>query len=630
MVRARTLSSWLVAFGFVTIGLSSSSLLSAEDLKPREGLPEIAYRAEAAGDGKLYSHMAVGDRASHRFCGQGELQILSRALLADDADAARYALDLRVDGTRPVRELAYRSTEATGRFEGATRGTNLRRTRVDLDRGCHLITLALARSTAPAVGVRLVWKEEAPTLRRWQPAHVGGGRSVELAVGDERTPYRLVEAAEELELVVGEASWVRLLVRPVGREESADFAVDVTRDGDPHRAVELETRRSRRARLAGQPDLAVGGASEVVFPADPGRTWVVRTGVRALVRAQLAPRSVDRDAAGRWATRARLSTYYDSNILRYSDKFIQRFEAGRDPDRFRVDSLDDTIVRADLDVDHRFTGFGGLPAQLAFGVEHRAYTRNSIKDWSRFRASWEQNLRRGRTVSLHLDRTTDFYVRHLRDGDLVGSGSTADPFQAFSFRKLEARARFTRQVGASSHLRLDLIWKRFDHATTFREFDSDDLAGLVRIDHRVGRRWRLSSAVELTDSSARGYDEAGETLATSDDTDPSYRQVDVMAAVRYRFPGARRPTLFLQAEVGRRDYTTDKTPSLAPLHSGREDDFLRFYGSWQIDLSPRYQLTVFAQSRDRSSSAPVNLDIGVEKDYEQWEAGVRITARYGG
>ncbi len=31
----------------------------------------------------------------------------------------------------------------------------------------------------------------------------------------------------------------------------------------------------------------------------------------------------------------------------------------------------------------------------------------------------------------------------------------------------------------------------------------------------------------------------------------------------------------------------------------------------------------------RSSTASIDLDIGVEKDYDQWQAGVRVSAKFG-
>ncbi len=612
---------------------------AGEDLKAREELSTTAFRS--GGEPRSYSRLAVGDRASYLFCGQGELQVLSRAVMPTKADSARYTLDLTIDGAAPGRELAYRVAAVAGAtFDQQYRAGALRRASVDLVRGCHTVELALARSTTPAVAVRLAWELSEATRRRWSDARVSaGGRGVVVEVGDKRPPYYLLEAGQPLELTVDGPAWVRLLARPAGFDGgSYDLTVERASrkgaKGKGYRAYRIDASPSRRARLSAEPDLAVGRASEVVFAVGrDGQRLVLRADQRLLVRSQVAERTGDRlpgTQAPAWTTRARLAGYYDDNILRYSEKFIRRFEAGEDPERFRVESLDDTVARVDLYLRRGFTGLGGKPAEAGIGVEYWDYLRNDIKDRSRFSAVWQQELRRGRLLAASINYAPSFYVRHIRDSDLTGSGSTADPFQAFEFERAEARLRLSQELGASLTARYHLAIADFRHTPAFREFDSTNLFGGARLDQQVSRRVRLSYALEYTDSNARGYDQPGETLETSDDTDPAYRQIDLMLAARLRLPSRRRQILFLQAESGQREYTTAKSTDSAPLHAGREDDLLRLFASWQLDLSKRYRLTVFGQSRERSSTAPIDLDIGVEKDYEQWEAGVRVSAKFGG
>ncbi len=527
-------------------------------------------------------------------------------------------------------------------FDQQHRAGALRRASFDLVRGCHTVELSLARATVPAVAVRLAWKAREATRRRWSDARVSaGGRRVPVEVGDSRPPYYLLEAGQPLELTVDGPAWVRLLARPAGFD-GGSYALAVERSprkgargarGRDYRTYRIDTSPSRRARLPSEPNLVVGKANEVVFAVGRDRRrLVLRAAQRLLVRPQVAERTGDRlpgSQAPAWTARARLTGFYDDNILRYSEKFIRRFEDGEDPERFRVESLDDTVARADLYLRRGFPGLGGKPAEVGVGVEHWDYQRNDIKDRSRFSAVWQQELRRGRLLSASINFAPSFYVRHIRDSDLTGSGSSADPFQPFEFERAEARIRLSQELGASLTARYHLAAAGFRHTPAFREFDSTNLFGGVRLDQQLSRRVRLSYALEYTDSSARGYDQPGETLETSDDTDPAYRQLDLMLAARFRLPGKRRQLLFLQAESGRREYTTDKPTASAPLHAGREDDLLRLFASWQLDLSKRYRLTVFGQSRERSSTAPIDLDIGVEKDYEQWEAGVRVSAKLG-
>ncbi|MEM6794831.1 MAG: hypothetical protein AAF725_12700 [Acidobacteriota bacterium] len=639
LARAAGVAALWVLLLLQTLDGGAAFAAPSETLEASESLASATLTLPG-GETRSYSRFEVGTRAGYVFCGQGTVRVLSRAQLPPGARAARYGFSLSVDGNPRPLELSYQSALRPGAaFSEALAAAALRRSEVELARGCHTLHLKLERSTAPSVAVTVRFEPEPATRRPWSAAALEGGRGVTLEVGESRTAYRRIEAGGAVLLEVQGPAWIRLLARSASWDEppGAQLSIHRRRGGRDvlARSYSLINRPSRRARVSGAPRLRVGAASEVVLRADRGASSFVIEGdpeIGMLLRAQIAPSDPDAADPGRvrsaWGTQARLATYYDSNILRYSDKFIQRFEDGRDPDRFRVESLDDTIQRADLDVSRSFAGVAGRLASVDASVSYRAYARNDIKDWASWSLGWRQELGRGRSVEATALGASDFYVRHIRDSDLVGRGGE-DPFQAFEFRRSGARLRYRHDWGASSRLRYDLGWTRFRHSDAFREFDSDNFSLGARLDQQRTSRLRLSYGLELTESDARGFDEPGETLLTSDDSDPSYRQLDLMVASRYVLGGFGNQVLFFQAEAGLRDYATSKPFNLAPFHSGRQDDFLRLYGSWQIDLSARYRLTVFAQGRRRTSSLPPDqLDIGVEKDFEQVEGGVRLTARF--
>ncbi|MEM6455015.1 MAG: hypothetical protein AAF772_07965 [Acidobacteriota bacterium] len=625
-----------LALALVIAAACAASAARAEVLVPREAVDAVTLRTGSKA--RAYVPLARDGQLHYAFCGQGTLQILSRALLDADADAARYVLRASIDGARPPQEQRHRAAavaEASfsgGGLRGAVRPTPRRRTTLALARGCHTVVLSLPRSSAARVAVRVLWDVEPATRRAWTPVETArGGQAVQLTVGAGRAAYRHLAAGETFAIDVDGPAWVRVLARPIGQRAAMRYALAVAEAGRALRRYQLDGAPSRRARLAD--GTAVCAANEVVFAVGPGRHQLrFRTGdaLPIALRAETATIDAAAEAAGApWRLRARLASYYDDNILRYSQRFIDRFDRGQDPRRFRVESLDDVIQRVDLGLEREIAGWDRRPARVGVDVEHRAYARNDIKDWTRVAATFAQDLGLDRRLTARASWAPDFYVRHLRDSDLTGGTGGTDPFQAFAFDKGEVRLSYRHAPRRPLRFTYHLGWATLRHTDAFREFDSDNLFAGVRLDQRVGRGWRLSYAVEHTESDARGFDEPGETRATSDDTDPTYRQTDLMLAVRYRFDGPRRMTLFLQGEIGLRTYTTDKPERLAPLHAGREDDLLRLYASWQIDLTRRYGLTVFAQLRDRSSSAPIRIDIGVEKDYAQYEIGARLSARFG-
>ncbi|MEM9290652.1 MAG: hypothetical protein AAGD01_03130 [Acidobacteriota bacterium] len=613
-------------------GVPSAS--ADELLKPRQSLEALTFRtASSAGD---YVRLDRRGEALYAFCGAGEVRVLSRAMLPPGVDQARYVLALEIDGEAPAQERAYRVDRvASGSFGDGLGSGALRRSPFRVERGCHTLRVGLPRSSGGSVALRVLLDDREARSRRWEPLEALGGSPRQLVVRGSRTPYRLFSGDERLEATVEGPARVRLLIRPTEQRSEMSYRVTIFRDGKPFRSYLLDGKPSRRARIEGADLVPVGEANELVFalPAGQHRLAVETSeGLGWLARAQVVSGGPGRSAhseAPRWSGRARASAYYDSNILRYSDRFIRRFDAGQDPGRFRVESLDDVVVRGDLDLHRHFSGFGGREARIGLDLTHRAYQRNGIKDWSQIAAHWRQELGAGRDLELRLSQLPDFYVRHLRDSDLTGNIGV-DPFQAFEFEKSEARLIYRHSAGAAFDLRYHLGLAQFEHSSAFQEFDSDNLFAGVRLDQHLRRGLRLSYAVEFTDSDAQGFDEPGETRATSDDTDPSYRQVDLMVASRFRLSGERRSTLFLQAEYSIRDYTTDKPSSRAPLHAGREDKQIRLFASWTLSLNDRLDLIAYGQWRDRSSSAPVRLDIGVQKDFEAYEIGARLATRFGG
>ena len=45
-----------------------------------------------------------------------------------------------------------------------------------------------------------------------------------------------------------------------------------------------------------------------------------------------------------WRINLSLSPYYDSNILKYSEKYIERFKNGEDAGRFHINRIDDLTL----------------------------------------------------------------------------------------------------------------------------------------------------------------------------------------------------------------------------------------------------------------------------------------------
>ena len=83
----------------------------------------------------------------------------------------------------------------------------------------------------------------------------------------------------------------------------------------------------------------------------------------------------------KWALSLSIKPYYDNNILKYSEKYIQRFKNGEDEGRFHIETTDDLVWGYSIGLTYTDEIIGNLKTILGAGYDSDAYTYNSIKTW---------------------------------------------------------------------------------------------------------------------------------------------------------------------------------------------------------------------------------------------------------
>ena len=167
------------------------------------------------------------------------------------------------------------------------------------------------------------------------------------------------------------------------------------------------------------------------------------------------------DEPAAWHAQAGLSALYDNNVLRYSDKYLGRFENREDEGRFHINSADDILFHTSLHLDRSLNAFGDLVSVLGGDLHVWNFSNNSIKNWWSFALSARQELPERITFSLAYSRIPSFYVRHYADDDWVARvGRVPARFQPFSFTKEEYRFAIQEQVLAARLAGNSLIYHR--------------------------------------------------------------------------------------------------------------------------------------------------------------------------
>ena len=121
----------------------------------------------------------------------------------------------------------------------------------------------------------------------------------------------------------------------------------------------------------------------------------------------------------KWDVGLSLRTFYDSNILKYSDKYLQRFMNREDEGRFHINRYDDLVTQYSLGVDFTEKIIGNLNSIFSLDLGLNQYAFNPIKTWRQFEVSWRQYVYKSTSFRISYSYIPDFYVRHFRDEEWI-------------------------------------------------------------------------------------------------------------------------------------------------------------------------------------------------------------------
>lgn len=471
---------------------------------------------------------------------------------------------------------------------------------------------------------------------------IPGAESVALKTGASTRTYFATWAGQAVEIPLVGPGVVEILGRSLTAVDAQpvrwSYRID---DGDLYESTLSASRADgvTIVRRPGQKDLEPGKLHRRRVSVGPGRhTLKLKVGkrgdsgaawrVRMVKDSEHRVRPSHREAS--WAYRLAVEPAYDSNVLRYSERYIDRFENEQDPGRFRIESLDDVVTRADVRLERRFRGLAGRRAQVHLNASTRSYARNDVKDWHRLELGWRQSLAERSRLDVAVQWIPEFYIRHQRDSDLRGIAVGSDRFQAFAFEKVGLTTTFRKPLGAGWTGRLELQWSENDYLEGFNEFDDEQMRLGLRADHRWSDRWSFAYRYRRTHSDAQGFDEPTETRATSDDSDASFEQDALFGSITFRHPRSEAgdDRFRVELEISARRFTDDRGPAVAPLYAGRED--LRWNLGLYYDFPVGDGLTgsAFFKWQQRTADSDISpFDLGREKDFEVYTAGFRLSFR---
>lgn len=335
--------------------------------------------------------------------------------------------------------------------------------------------------------------------------------------------------------------------------------------------------------------------------------------------------------ADKWALSLSVKPYYDSNILKYSEKYIDRFKNGEDPGRFHISSIDDLTIGYSAGLTFTDEFFGKMKTIIGTGYNSDAYSINSIKTWATFNIFFRQQITSSTTAQFSYSYIPEFYVRHFRDDDWVKYyGYTPETFRPYIFSK-DDFSFWLQQIlpWKTTRARLYFTYDRYYLDESNTEYDSNDYMYGFRVYQSLFKNLDINFGYFYTTSDAKGYDEPNETKENSDDSDATNYEHSYFAGIDYQLPKvfSRNNDVSVDFQYLRAFYTTENYLESDPLHAGRYDYNYRIYVNYNIELLENFSATAFYHwfGRESSTSAEANREyVSNEKDYTQYRVGINF------
>lgn len=316
-----------------------------------------------------------------------------------------------------------------------------------------------------------------------------------------------------------------------------------------------------------------------------------------------------------------IASVYDNNILRYSDKYITRFNNREDPGRFHISTLDDLIWSNALKLSATLRFIGSLNTTAAMDFRQRRYITNSVKNWSYLAFSMRQDFSKRLAVQVAYSYIPEFYVRHFRDEDWTALYGFRDPivYQPFSFQKDELVGWVQYVLSTTTRLRGSLGYARYFHNKHFTEYDCRNTEVGLAVYQNISNRLRVRLGFDLVYSRGDGNARM----------DPSNGQNIYSVEIEYQLPVVfdRTNSVGVSAEHTRSGYLSKRFLELDPNHAGREDMTYEIGCSYTLDVLDNLNLILSYtwRERDTRTSALANAEyLSAEKDYRQYQIGLEV------
>ncbi len=309
-----------------------------------------------------------------------------------------------------------------------------------------------------------------------------------------------------------------------------------------------------------------------------------------------------------YSIKTNLDFAYDDNIFEYSQKYLEEFIKGVNPERFPFETYDDLYTNYGLDLLIRNKFIGQHTTTFNFSFTGYNYFVNSQKNYSVISTGIRQSfgdfaIRFGYLIM------PGYLIRYYRDPlgtKYIGCEFTEHLFTIKTNLKLSSL-----DLGAVFAYEID------DYIENFNIYDSKAIRIAPFFDFSLFRTVDFKFNYEFKSSDARG---------PVPDISYAQHRFGLKPNLKMNFP--RFSKLGFEYQFKYRIFTTEVSPILDTPHSGRLDITQKLKFSYEFPIFTGLNFSLNYTYEFRISQSEVYQDIGDYKNYNKWSAGCGLEFFY--
>lgn len=313
---------------------------------------------------------------------------------------------------------------------------------------------------------------------------------------------------------------------------------------------------------------------------------------------------------------------YDSNLMRYSQRDIDRFLDRTEPHTSQIKTLDD--IRTDIKLSGGYSLFLKPKIETRFitTVNFAHHLQNPVKNFGWLSLTGRQDITRRITASVNYFFEPEYYLRYYRD---VHTGQRQKCTFALSQWKGDISYRPIKMFEFGMYGKT----KKYAYNEFFTEYDSDLIEAGGEVIFRTGP-WRIAGGYALAMNDNIGFNPfditgSDSSQEDSDEGNGDYEEDNYSLSVRYSFKFMQKNArLLFESTLADRYYTTDRSYTMDPIHSGRRDLVVGYALSGRLYFSRLLNIELGAEYGQRSTRASSELASAV-KDYDRWAGWAELS-----